>query len=59
MIFDLYIPYSIKESTRRKRSKEGFIDIAISSYQQKLPVEWNKYWNSRENMKHFQQAFIK
>ena len=46
IIFDLYIPYSIKDSTRRKRSKEGFIDIAISSYQQKLPVEWNKYWNS-------------
>ena len=59
IIFDLYIPYSIKDSTRRKRSKEGFIDIAISSYQQKLTVEWNKYWNSWENMKRFQQAFIK
>jgi len=49
---------SIEDSTRRKRNKEGFIDIAISSFQQKLPVEWNKYWNSRENKKRFQQAFI-
>ena len=42
-----------------KRGKEGHINIAISSFSQKLPVEMDKYWNSSLNKIRFQQSFIK
>ena len=36
IVFDLYQSCSIKEPERRKRAKDGYINIGISSWSQKL-----------------------
>ena len=58
IVFDLYKDLSVKDSTRKKRSSEGFVKTAISSFDQKLPVGWKKYWNLNYNKILFQQSFI-
>ena len=58
IIFDLYKTHSTKDSARQNRYKVGYINIAISSFSQKLPVELDKYWNLNLNKIRFQQSFI-
>ena len=58
IVFDLYKPFSIKDSERRRRGKDGEIKVAISSDLQKLPGDMGEFWNASQNKIRFQQSFI-
>ena len=59
IIFDLYLPESIKEYERNRRGKFDAINTNITRLDQPLPVDMNRFWSSAENKVRLQQFFIK
>ena len=59
IIFDLYLPKSIKEYERNRRGKFDAISTNITRLDQPLPVDMNRFWSSAENKVRLQQFFIK
>ena len=57
IIFDIYKSHSVKDGTRKKRGKGLGMNVAISSFEQRLPAELNKFWSSIYKAR-FQQSFI-
>ena len=44
IVFDLYLKHSIKASERRRRVSVEEIETLISSFDQALPVEFDRFW---------------
>ena len=49
IVFDVYLRHSIKQGERNRRSKLDPIETNITSVQQQLPVEMDRFWPSSEN----------
>ena len=56
IVFDIYLPNSIKAYERARRGSEK-IDIKINSVDQALPADMNLFWNSSENKSAIQLFF--
>ena len=57
IVFDIYLDGSIKQKEPTKRGKE-YIETTISSRDQNMPVEIDKFWGSSSNKIQLQQVFI-
>ena len=57
IVFDIYLDGSIKQQERSRRGKEH-VETTISSFNQTLPVEMDKFWGSSSNKMQLQQVFI-
>ena len=57
IVFDIYLDGSIKQQERTRRGKE-YIETTISSKDQNMPVEMDKFWGSSSNKMQLQQVFI-
>ena len=49
IVSDVYLRHSIKQGERNRRSKLDPIETNITSVQQQLPVEMDRFWPSSEN----------
>ena len=57
IVFDLYLKHSIKASERRRRVSVEEIETLISSFDQALPVEFDRFWPLSKNKTALQQQF--
>ena len=58
IIFDVYIDHSIKASERKRRAVVQGIETLISTFDQTLPVEMERFWSLSQNKTALQQNFI-
>ena len=59
IVFDLYLPHSIKQHERNRRIKIAGINTNISGSEQPLPIDMDRFWAVMENKVRLQQFFIK
>ena len=59
IVFDIYLPNSIKEHERNRHKTTQGILTNITRFDQPLPVDMDKFWSLNENKVNFQQFFIK
>ena len=59
IVFDVYLAHSIKESERRRRAGVQGIETLISTADQTLPVNLDRFWALSTNKTSLQQHFIK
>ena len=58
IVFDVYIDHSIKASERARRATVEGIETLISTTDQTLPVELDRFWSLSQNKTSLQQHFI-
>ena len=59
IVFDVYVEHSVKASERRRRATVEGIETMISTFDQILPVEMERFWSLSANKTALQQLFIK
>ena len=59
IVFDVYRDHSIKESERRRRAAVEGIETLITTTDQTLPVDMERFWALPTNKTSLQQHFIK